>query len=335
MDGVPFEFLDPCCQKDVLEQERNKKLKARLATTDPSLKKERQIESVFSGVFKSPTCHTCCSGPSDYALLAQLREEVAWEDEQGQRGGGDDEADDGEGGDSDESDIDLDDGFESAYEIELKAKLLERTLVMREKEKLMLGIHIEDSVAHTMSYINQAAKIIVHIYDPSSLLCAKLDISLENAAKRYSATRFRRVPMFDAAEMCQKYSLPPHTPVLVCFAEKCVSSFTTDFLELIPDGEINSNDFFRFLDNSKVAIDKDLDGDATLSMSMNAALLAGKALQNDNDSGSDEDSKKFCDSVGCAKKYAHTHIGEGGGNPFSSGGGAGSEALGKDYFTKL
>lgn len=323
MDGVPFELLDPCCQKDVLERRRNKELRERFSTTDPSLKKERQIESVFTGVFKSHTCHTCCA-PRDYHLLAQARLELEGGPSHATENG---PAEHNGAGESD-SDSDFDDDFESEFELELKKKLLDRVRILQEKEKVGLGLHVQDSESHLQSYIENGTKVIIHIYDPDSPHCAKLDLSLEMAAKRFSSTRFRRIPMSEAAEtFCSVNALPSYIPVLACFSDKRVVLFTNNIEELVPNGEINSSNCIRFLENSKVATDSE---EVTMSMS---EMLAARAASQKNDSDVEEDANDYCDEPGCDKKYAHNHISAG--NNIFSGDASGSDALGKDYFGRL
>lgn len=336
MDGVPFELLDPCCQKDVLERRRNQELKARLATTDPSLKKERLIESVFNGSNRYQPCHACCAAV-DYPLLAEIRTQAQADNRKGDAAGDANSAHENES--DEDSDLDFDDGFESEYAKEMKIRLLERSQLLQEKQKVGLGLHVDDSEEHVLRYIEMGARLILHIYDPNSVISAKLDLSLEAAAKRFTSTRFRRLAIFAGIDgICPNYGLPLHTPLLACFAEKHVATFTTNLTDLVPDGEINSINFLRFIENSKVAVDGD-DSDYNQLMSISDVLASAHAENRKSDSDAEEAINLYCDEPGCTKLYGHTHISSGAGK--SKGGGlffgdaAGSEALGKDYFGRL
>ena len=70
-------------------------------------------------------------------------------------------------------------------------------------------------------------------------------------------------------------------------------------------------------------------------------LLAARAIiqaKDDEDSEGEEAGNTYCDEPGCAKYYAHTHIGaagQAGAANLFSGSASGSEALGKDYFGKI
>lgn len=332
MDGIPFELLDPCCQKDILERRRNKDIKDRLSTTDPSLKKERHIESVFNGLFKVNTCHTCGS-PKDYALLTEMRHEAERTCDMG------DKPDEAEKLCGDSGDELLDDEFESDYELELKAKLLERSRFQQSMEKFGLGIHSEDSVTHIMQHIESGARVIVHIYDPNSVDCAKLDLSLESAAKRYLYTRFRRATVFTCKELCVKYGLPMSTQLLACFIDNSVSTYTAALRELVPNGEICSSNLYRYLENSKAAVNNDVDDGIAALSALELSRAAAQIDHKVSDGEEEDDLNDYCDEPGCDKRYSHTHIGASAGrdglrNPFSTNI-AGSEALGKNYFGKL
>ena len=320
MDGIPFELLDPCCQKDVLEKRRAKEVKERLGTTDPSVRKEKQLQSVFTNLSKTSTCHACCTH-TDYPMLMQVRAEVQAEQEALQHAGHSSDSD---------SDYDFGDEFESAMEKEMKAKMVQRNQLLELKRRVGLGVHVEESEAHALDLIDAGSRVVLHLYDPRSSCCARIDISLEDAAKRYSATKFRRISMSIAAEkICPMFMLPMDTALVACFMDQHLVTYTSNEAELVPGGEISSKNLFRFLDNSKVVTDDDAEG-----------LLMPMTLdynENSSDEDMDEDSNEYCGVPGCRKKYRHTHIAtssEGGSNAFS-GADAGSEVFDENYFSKL
>lgn len=349
-EELPFELLHPCCQKDIIANEKATQLRIKFARTDPSLAKEKKIRTVFSAIMKNPTCHACQSS-RDYDLLARTRlaqleaAQTPWG-----RGTGDlNSAEDSD------SDIDIDDGFESEHMLKLKEAFLERERMLKVKEQLGLGVHIADSAEHLLQHVKGGNFIVLHLYDPSSIDCAKLDLRLENLSKKYLKTRFRRLLVSEASDgFCQQLELPLYTPLLVCIIDGRVVTYTSRISDLIPDGDLGSTDLFRFLDNAKVLSDEtsnDFSEDGQFGANLiNAFRLAGTAvsLSGSENEADEEDSNKYCSQEGCTKQYSHTHVTSS--NTNTAGGGSSSkmpsehvftgnatgiEALGKDYFLKL
>lgn len=346
---LEFDELDPCCQRELIQKRREVEIKARLRTTDPSLSKEAITENVFRRVQTNYLYTTCreCAMPSDYPLLTSLKlslnapssklssrtDIVRTSDLSTKKNSDESESSDGS---------DFDDDFVSPYEQELRQKFLEKMADDNFKSSIGLRIHIKDTADHISQLIKKRENVVVHIYDQSDPRCAELDLSLEQAALRYSYTRFRRLPLstIDSEIFAKSFNLPPHIVMMVCFVGGSVSSHTTDLAQLVPDGEIGSEFLHRFLGNSKVLEDSNvtdlfLYGQMLVNTGDSVNLLR---QQNSGEEEVDIDEESFCEVKGCGKRYAHSHIGSGtagGHSLIGNSMGPGSEALDKDYYLKL
>jgi hypothetical protein len=323
-DDLPFDELDPCCQREILDRRKEYEIRKRLNKTDRSQIRLNHIRNTLKIKTPSITC-VSCAAPRDYLLLSQYRElEINKEL--------DNKADKIEKIDDEEDDEDFDDDFESEYEKQLRDKLMQRCAMLEDKRRNGYLVHIEDSSQHIIERIQYGEYLVLHIYDPDNESCAIIDLSLEKLAVMYGFTRFRKIHMLDAGEIRSLFKInsSPADPLIVCFGNKSLKSFTNNINEITPNQEICSNDLKRFLDNSNVLFAND---DPLTEVLFDASAVF--ETETISDDGNDE-SELFCNKEGCNRNYIHSHI-ESGSNKSSIFGidNAGAEALSKDYFLRL
>jgi hypothetical protein len=299
-DEVPFDELDPCCQKEVLQQRRNKDVKARLRVGDRSNVRFDLQQSVFT----SRSACVCCADSKDYPLLTRIRNERA--------------AVCGEctspPDDSEDSDDELfEDDFVSPQEQERKAAFLEHQRNIECAKQYGLACHLEDSLDHIAAVVTLGVDLVLHVFYTDDVLCAKTDVYLEDLAVKYIGTKFRRVRYApgigsDArlTTLGVKGGDVSGGATLLCFRSKllCAASAIDSFAE---GSKLYTEDVFKFLDGCRVL---------TAEVPLEKLLLGGRALAA---AGEDEDEtavESFCDDPDCTKRYAHEHVGRGG----SSGG---------------
>jgi hypothetical protein len=321
---LPFDDLDPCCQKEILNRRREREISLRLGETDPSAEKAKAIKKVFAAPAYS-SCGTCCA-PRDYALLQFCRlslpstepREVSRE-----RDAYSDESD---------SDLDIDDDYLSEKELEIRNMML-RKVTEAEAEKALKRsegycVHAEDTADHVAEIISRGENIVVHIYDSQLMSCAQLDLGLERFASEFTSTRFRRVPVMDSYLITSMHRVPSGKPVLCCFTGGNLVCCTDNIDELVPDGEIFSENLRRYLQMSRVLED-------TYAPQHLIRKTAAESSDPENEDLNDEE--RFCDVKGCEKKYSHSHIGIEGssGSIFGISNNSGQNALEKDYYLRF
>jgi hypothetical protein len=204
MDGVPFEELDACCQKEVLLQRREKEFKERIKRYDRADHRKNLQKSVFSTIQTLQSrCH-CCQNSGDYPLLTTLRpthgsghEEVVGEEES------DDEFDLGD--------------YKSPSEL-WRIEQVKTLMVQRENlQTLGFSAHMRESAQHLIETIeNFRVPIVLHIYFPDQRVSAYLDLALEHLSSKYLGTLFRRVLITDCGPLLAHFDLdPPSSPLLL------------------------------------------------------------------------------------------------------------------------
>lgn len=329
-----FDEMDPCCQREYLDREKAQSIRARLARTDRSTEKIKAKKGVFSRI---PTCGTC-SCTEDYGLLKQIRVQYASssnidggaseDPEQRRRGKEEEEKEEEE--DDDDDDFGLnDDAYVSPYEQAMREQFEAAQAELGRRQALGYGAHAEDSVEHATHSIEGHESVVLHMYSPDDVMCAKLDLVLEALATKHTATRFRRLPLISAAALREKYSMTSG-PQVACFVGGDLIASFANLEELIPDGDIRSQDLFRHLSSTGV-----LEEDAFRGIYDMQERL-GRVNEGNSEEEEEEynEEMRFCEVKGCCKPYAHSHV-SGGGDGGIFGSKQCGEALDKNYFLKL
>jgi len=357
-DELPFDELDPCCQKEIESDRRRTAVSRELRKTDRSNVRHDLVRTVFGGALGKAGLCGCCSQPSvDYPLLAQLRQRLSLLG--GHTTGGGDDGDRPHG--ADDNDDDEDDDDDDSY-----ADLLNE-LTPFEEERLQqaaaaaarveqatgrgFGAHVEDSVGHVETLLAQGAPLVCHLFNPTLTASAVLDCALEGLARKYLGTRFRRVELSSAAQPFRdKWRLEDRgnawQPCLAVFVrgQLVASTCTLERFAGDSDGDGDGSDVLlaaerlrlcasemeKFLDNARA-----LDEDLTLS-ALRAATDGVGGGGNDNDDDDDvPDQQSYCGLAGCGRNFPHEHVDGGAGGARTLTGAVASDALAKDYFLKV
>lgn len=332
---VPFEQLDPCCQKEVVNRQRHKEVTSILRATDRSQVRLDLLSNTWSS--SSGTC-SCCSTSQDYRLLATLRTQEIAELERINRS---ETSRTGEDLDSDNDSLD-DDDFKSEYELEQARRFEEHRLDVMRAQSMGLGRHVEDSLEHISADISSTIQgtipTIVHVFNPSVMACGAMDLLLEKLSEKYLGTRFRRVAYsMDLSSQQLWSSVGVHNTsrsssdgCLLCFAHKRLNTMMLSFDDFTCGDMLLPEEVIKFLHNSKV-----------LCVELPLNLIGGVTTSSLHEKEGVE-AESYCDDPDCTKRYAHEHIGvrvagSSGSSIFRSGAldGSGQEIFARNELLRL
>lgn len=313
MDGVPFEELDPCCQKEVLLQRREKEFKERIQRYDRSNHRNHLKKSIFSRIETLSRCH-CCHGSQDYYLLRSIREKETKTKEQDVEIQVEKVSVDGEESD-DDFDIDEED-YISPMELLRKEQFKTQVLKFENLKLLGFTMHLHESSDHLLSTLKSiSVPIIVHICFPENIISAYIDLNLEQLSLKYSGTLFRRINIEECHPILSYFNLSmPISPVLLSIdstgslIDQCShfdsfhagmiflsSSFAHPFAG---DGKVLLRPLEDYLDHLHVLLTENL-----------PVLELQDTLENEDDEiGDTETEDVYCEEPGCQRNFPHSHI---------------------------
>lgn len=75
-DTLPFDELDPCCQKELEDESKRYAVAKRLKKYDRSNVRKNTVQSVFTGFQDYKKCGCCSIKAVDYPLLAQIKRQL-------------------------------------------------------------------------------------------------------------------------------------------------------------------------------------------------------------------------------------------------------------------
>jgi hypothetical protein len=293
---IAFEDLDDCCQKEVLQKRRHNAVTAALRTDDRSNRRFDLQANVFCSAKR--IC-ACCSSSADYPLLSSIR------DKEKISGAVNDAVEEASEDGSDDEFLDAE--FISTHEQERKDEFMrfqERAAVA---ESYGLRSHLEDSLAHVRDDILSGLSVVLHVYNRNELLCAKLDLFLEEIATKYIGTKFRRLEY--TADLSERTPLASCavkssdvSPLgsLLCFRGKQLA-VTMEVGQFGEDDVLYTQEVMKLLNGTGVLTDE-----VPLEILLDAKKLSKIATTEEE---GNEASQAFCDDPDCTKKYAHEHIG--------------------------
>lgn len=344
-DSLPFDELDPCCQREI-EEERNKvAVGKRLRKFDKLNQRHDSVKSVFGSLNDYKSCGCCRLLAVDYPMLAKVRLQLTKDRVV-------DETINETISDDDESDSELWAGLEFDALTPLEE---ERLLGMKAKEEMIraaslkgFASHIEDSTTHINEMILQGRTVVCHFVSTGLHMCALIDLALEGLAAKYLGTIFRRTRSNDeTSAFRRKWNIgatsnnggEDFSPCLAVFVGGSLRATVFDLYQF-GDASANDNDkVFLYEDE----FEKHLDQLGGLNMTIGATLIKLNGMQF-ADSDADSDDEKFvsyCDTPGCGRYFPHEHVGGKniiGGKGTLSGAAAadkGAEALAKDWCYKV
>lgn len=307
-EPLPFDELDPCCQKEIINERKKKEVNSKLRTVDRSNRRLDTQHAVFT-YYGVNSCH-CCQKTIDYEALRRLKANLT-------NSVGDLE-EKGEKAELSEQDEDEDDEFD---DLDIDIPLTEEEqlrLVQVEKykqdlelaKKYGLGVYWEDSIEHLTEFIeNPNVPLILHVYQPTSLLCAQIDYIIETSlCEQYLGTRFRRI--------AYNYQLPRHPALtkyenqiqsngtILCFKSKDLLIHQSNFEEFGDDIDIISLNLRKLLSNAHI-LERSL---PHLSLLFPNDPKAQRFSNGTDDE--EEEEERYCEDPDCIKRYPHEHIGK-------------------------
>lgn len=307
-DELPFDELDPCCQREILEQKHRNEVSSKLRNVDRSNVRYDAHASVFCGVNGANlwSCH-CCSSRKDYDTLLKLRLRMNAEEEAENEMNKDSDA--GSGASDDDSDDELLDfdipltGFEKERMMEMELRVQK----LHTAKAFGLAQHLEDSLDHCMFYIDQKSiPMVLHIFQPSSEQCAMIDWIIEtNLCEQFPGTRFRRLEYnsllirderITSRRWDSKISV---NGSIICIRNGDIVTTTSNLDQLGEEETDIRNNLRRFLDQAHV-LESDIPPVSLLQLS-SASLPSEEA-------DDQRDDARYCDDPDCTKKYQHEHV---------------------------
>jgi hypothetical protein len=303
-EELPFDELDPCCQKEIINNQKKKEVNSKLRNIDRSQKRLDLRKNVFQ--FYGGQCICCEIQPIDYEALRSFKQKM--ELSSSKQIGKDVDSEDDE--DSDD-DLLLDD---IPLTEEEQSRLLFANKHQADLETAKgygLGVYLEDSPNHLVDFAaNPSVPLVLHIYQPSSELSAIIDYHIEKSfCELYLGTIFRRIPYshgFLSNESIQEWQkhLSNANDLLICFKSNQILSCQSNLSEF---GE-HADDIFRnlkkFLEFSNV-LEKELPHPSQLFPKGQSPEELQKQREED-----EEEIARYCDDPDCIKRYPHEHIGK-------------------------
>ena len=351
-DTLPFDELDPCCQKEIEDERNRAAVGRRLRKFDKLNQRHDSVKSVFRNISEYKTCGCCSLQSVDYPMLARVRGQLDCKPE---TEGSKDNTDcyNEENNDDDDDDDEMWAGLEFDTLTPLEE---ERLLGMKERKELveaatMMGFasHIEDSIGHINDMILQGRVVIIHFAAINLRVCALIDYALEGLAAKYLGTIFRRVRISDESDAFrEKWKINTNTngngnqsrggngPCISVFSMGSLKACVFD-LNQFGEGE-NENTIIYSNE-----LEKHLEHLGGLHVTLSAILCQQSSTQySEVEEGSDDERfESYCDTPGCGRFFPHEHVGGSGQlrgtGTLSGAAGAdkGAEALGKDWCYKV
>ncbi len=260
----PFDELDPCCQRELMNAKHRERVTTELRRTDRLQnrlnERTQAITSLRQGSFSR--CE-CCSHKQDYALLSKYKQALEGAAKLPKYRGpypglntsfkfGDEAV--AKGVSRDVEYLDQEDDWDTDDEALLEGveaivghteDEAERLKLASESKAAMdralaggFGEHIEDSARHVCTLVRDNGETVVcHVYQPLLPLCAWLDIYFEKLAKQYLGTRFRRVEASPDARhyfshLCRRSAVDE----IVAVRESSTSSMNAHFARKLEEG---------------------------------------------------------------------------------------------------
>ena len=203
-DMHELDQLDPCCQKEIIQERQSNDIKKQLRKYDRSntaLDIKNNIFKFNADNLKLFSCQ-CCEIPSvDYKSLTKLKsmkycEEITVIDK-------DKDLDEDSNNESSDDDLDLDD-FISEFEINRKLEVQKNIEKMNCYKRIGYGQHINESIEHLTVLVQSLPFVIVHIYQ-DTYMDAQIDMFLEKLAQIHVGTIFRRIDSSTISSISQLF----------------------------------------------------------------------------------------------------------------------------------
>ena len=341
---LPFDELDPCCQKEIVNANHHERVGLQLRQHDRSQVRIDERMKAFNSLRQGFGCicgsTNCIDASGDYPLLQLLR---ASKSEDAMFGQMESETTKEPETCSDSDDDSLLDGlgtqFLTAEEQERLNEVSERLKVKEQAKKMGYAQHIMDNPIHLRALIDGKQLVVLHVCDINSILCAGLDLALEKLASIYIGTMFRRILLSpdtthfleselekQSGALTSTMRLKEGLPSILCFKDGMICAIESFLGQFGVEESICEADLLRYLQNTHV-LSADV---AELSFEKVKGILEAEAAQEE-----EEPDESYCGHEGCARKYAHSHVSGGADSLVKSEKEQGIEALADNVFTRM
>jgi hypothetical protein len=337
--------LDSCCQREIENNRKMSALESTLRRHDRIALAERRRRNVIPNFSFGEGCRCCYDPESDggeYVALIEVREAKQSEkakDETSDLIHSTQNEDDKESDDSDddsEFDFLLDEHIPGQNELEQeRLQELQLSVMIRDSARQHgFGVHRQFHPARLLHAAglgmggirgNRAAAVppaaVVHLYDPDSVMCANLDLYLEEIAEHtYKGTKFMRSNGRSTLAMnadLAKESLPklsPDTgiPSLIAVKDGVVVSFCpVSSLGSEREGRIEEHAVEQWLDNAGVLLrDVPLEFEDFCRLRPEEdALIENMMREKARLQETNPEEIYNCGVPGCQKTFYHEHVG--------------------------
>lgn len=303
---LPFEELEPCCQKEILSRRKEKEFQEKIRQFDRSNVRLDENKRVLRDVKnrKAWTCH-CCQSSSDYDMLSSLKQKIKEEASLPFF----DQSDCQEGSDS-EDDL-LEDDYISPAQQAILNMAAEKKSQMERLSSQGLALHLDESPEHFIALMKNPAPccIVLHVYESNSI-SALVDMALERLASVYIGTFFRRILKSKLQYNHDNFFLD-----LMQYNGSCIVAVkdgrvidVTNEISIQLSGHWPS-DSVDNMDSQAVTTARNLIENRMLHLHVLSNEI--KYAHSISDQCSDaeyEDSESYCDVAGCGRKFPHKHI---------------------------
>lgn len=310
---VPFEYLDPCCQREILAERAYRDVGKQLRRTDRSQQRIDATRKVFSQARSAADWQcSCCTMSEDYPSLRKMKAELVAASPPSTLLEEKEE-------DEDDSDLDLLDLMiplteEEQARLDHAAREEERLRWARDSF-LRLGTHLDDSLPHLLT-LTQALPdlpLLVHVYQDDRLN-ALVDCALERLAVRCLGTLFRRLSSAscvstettgsypEIVEAFNRALLEDRSCLLALHGGQVRAVLRRDDLEGLGDSvPLFVTHLERWMEHAHV-LEEELP-----QAVLNPKVLLAAGLQQE---GEEKEEERFCDDPDCIKRYPHEHVGD-------------------------
>lgn len=337
-EAIDYDQLDPCCQKEIDEENNTLRITKELRRNDRSNIRYDMTLGALEKLRNAPSlrCH-CCTEPIDYPILIHLRI-LAQQNEfiKEVENNSDLEED---------SDSDMDELLNTVFLTPFEQDRIEQMRLTNENKSIAYalgyGIHIEDSIDHINLQIIEKQNVIIHIFDTESYLSGNIDLYFENISQEFIGTKFRRIsniqtPQFN--NFIKQWDLQNELlsdsifTGIACFIDGRKVSSTCNLSQFGDENSLYRYELKKYLEHSHV-----LSTDLSIAMLANASVNNGSIkFRRDEDEENEEDNVSYCSLEGCGRNFPHEHIGGKSGNRLGSATGTqGSEALAINTFNRV
>ena len=347
--NLPFEELDPCCQKEIINADHHARVGAQLRKHDRSKLREDERMKAFNSLRQGFGC-VCgsndCLIDGDYPLLAMLRQTKADDDIFVTSNEKMATKVDSEGDDSDDDSLlfGLGEEYLTPEERERLFEWNERQRTLDIAARMGYASHTDDKPAHLRTLLDNKQSLVLHICDTKSILCAALDLTLEKVASQFLGTKFRRLQMSSestyfvetelerqrqvhGANQISNHRRSVEGPCLLCFKNGVICAYECHLEQFGSNDMILEADLIKYLENTHVLCAE------AVELSLENLKAIQDSEREDTDAAGEENS--YCGFMGCNRTYAHSHVQAGADSLIKSDKEEGIEALAGNIFTRI